>query len=539
MGRKKGISTHRKNAKKNQSIKLSVNPVRHKITTRSTKNGNMTIINDDNTTGSNETCTSNSNTIVNNNGNGQDLTEFPSSSKSSKLSRSTRESTEVGNHLSMRTKAMSTDELYVTPLSPNTNSKTGHCLLTSMNSNQIETPLESNRSDMTPTNQNDVNGKCRMMRNGNVNSTRKIFVRNTVNYRENNNHGKVCDRNNKRTPASNVLISNTINYNVNDESRIASPSTPVNNVLITNDINYNENSSSSSCESDGSSNDPSTNKENQFSSYSTRRRIIRKLKDSIKKIGSIYQQASILSELFNEADMQPVLRAGNILSPKEVLGNKLIVEQLLKQVHRCSHKRSTRGRINNDQDSLRTNLVAAMMCSPKDNNADEPIKKVDVLRMICSDDRISRSAGKRLINKAHKQRKKLSSQEKITSWSIIKSRHGYNTQQSNLNAALFDWIINHPHVVTSPIARDSVLVKVRSQDGRVIKERVGKLLLKISVRELHQDLIQPPPIGLSGVYWKDTKKLLISERYLRSMLPPQLRAMTFAQNKFVVANVAL
>ena len=86
--------------------------------------------------------------------------------------------------------------------------------------------------------------------------------------------------------------------------------------------------------------------------------------------------------------------------------------------------------------------------------------------------------------------------------------------QKQLNSNLLDWIVNHPHVVSSPIARDTVLVDVHNSNGDVSKERVGKLLLQVSVRELHQDLVKPPPTGLSQVYCKTTNKLSVSERYL-------------------------
>ena len=64
---------------------------------------------------------------------------------------------------------------------------------------------------------------------------------------------------------------------------------------------------------------------------------------------------------------------------------------------------------------------------------------------------------------------------------------------------------------------------------------MGKLLLEISVtRELHQDLIKPPPTGLAEGFCKRTKKLLVSERYLRNILPPQMKAISFAQKQMCV-----
>ena len=63
MGRKKGISTHRKNSKKKQADKLYVNALRRMITTRSTKKANGIITDDDKRKGcnDNETSTSKSN----------------------------------------------------------------------------------------------------------------------------------------------------------------------------------------------------------------------------------------------------------------------------------------------------------------------------------------------------------------------------------------------------------------------------------------------------------------------------------------------
>ena len=536
MGRLKGISTHRKKTKKNKSTTPVVSPVSSQTSSTRSKKRTKT----PNVVRETHCLKEHVFSKLNNHDNQLCNDESPNVLECSKNIQGTKSSKcvsqigEGGSPIITRSKKRKMEDGNVNTLSTRDSNNSGHCL-TSGNCISLHTPPDTKHIYSSSTIPEDMKKGNRVVRKAYIPASRKILVQNTVNYGVETSHSKYSERKeNIQSPVSNVLISNTINYNNNDTAGTAHLSTPVNKVLVTNTINYDENSSHSSYESDGSSNDPSPNKENQFSSYSTRRRIIRNLKDSIKKIGSVYQQASILSELFNENDMQPVLLAANILPPKEVVANKHIVDQLLKQVHRCSNKSSRRGRLNDDQESLRTNLVAAMMWSPKDNNEELPMKRNDLLRMICSDSRISRSAGKRLINKAYNRRRTLctlSSQEKVTSWSIITQRNGYNTQQSKLNSSLFDWIINHPHVVSSPIARDSVLVDVPCIDGTKRKERVGKLLLEISVRELHQDLMRPPPIGLKDAFCKVTKKLLISESYLRNMLPPQLRAMTFAQKQ--------
>ena len=102
---------------------------------------------------------------------------------------------------------------------------------------------------------------------------------------------------------------------------------------------------------------------------------------------------------------------------------------------------------------------------------------------------------------------------------------------------MFEWILHHPHVIASPIHRDTILIKVPQPNGIILKERVGKLLLEISVRDLYHDLLKPPPVGLSDVYCSSTNNIIISETYLRNILPPQLRPITFAQKQLCGCEV--
>jgi hypothetical protein len=49
-----------------------------------------------------------------------------------------------------------------------------------------------------------------------------------------------------------------------------------------------------------------------------------------------------------------------------------------------------------------------------------------------------------------------------------------------------------PHVVNLPISKDTIMIKDKNNE----KTRVGKLLLQISIRELHNDLLSDGPLGL-------------------------------------------
>jgi hypothetical protein len=92
-----------------------------------------------------------------------------------------------------------------------------------------------------------------------------------------------------------------------------------------------------------------------------------------------------------------------------------------------------------------------------------------------------------------------------------------------MRAKLHAWVLNHPHVVDSPIARDMLLIK-DPETGR--KVRTGKILLEVSVRELHNDLLDLPANGGLDCARSAEGKVLISDTALRYLLPPQLRRMT-------------
>ena len=99
-----------------------------------------------------------------------------------------------------------------------------------------------------------------------------------------------------------------------------------------------------------------------------------------------------------------------------------------------------------------------------------------------------------------------------------KNKSGYSKVSPSLRKKVVDWILKHPNVVQSPICNDKVFVKNRSTGE---KEKVTKLLLECSVRELHNDLISPPPTGLKEAVGPNGDTL-ISDTRLCSLLPENL-----------------
>ena len=87
---------------------------------------------------------------------------------------------------------------------------------------------------------------------------------------------------------------------------------------------------------------------------------------------------------------------------------------------------------------------------------------------------------------------------------------------------MYTWITRHPQVVQSPISNYCLKVML---DDQTETQLVPKLLLQVSVREIHNSLVSDPnDVGLKDARDEDGK-IIISDSILRSLLPPQLKQM--------------
>ena len=85
------------------------------------------------------------------------------------------------------------------------------------------------------------------------------------------------------------------------------------------------------------------------------------------------------------------------------------------------------------------------------------------------------------------------------------------------------WIIKHPSVVASPIAKDTILVRDKLIGKK--DQRVSKYLIHISIRGLHNDLIKSKNEGGLNEVWNG-KKLLVSDTGLRYIFPINIKIFT-------------
>ena len=78
-------------------------------------------------------------------------------------------------------------------------------------------------------------------------------------------------------------------------------------------------------------------------------------------------------------------------------------------------------------------------------------------------------------------------------------------------------------VVVSPIVKGTILVRDKLTDKK--NQRVGKYLIQISIREVHNDLIKSKNEGGISEVWNGNK-LLVSDTGLRYVIPVNVKKFT-------------
>ena len=93
---------------------------------------------------------------------------------------------------------------------------------------------------------------------------------------------------------------------------------------------------------------------------------------------------------------------------------------------------------------------------------------------------------------------------------------------------IHEWIIKHPFVVVSPIAKDTILVRDELTGKK--NQRVGKYLIQIYIRELHNDLIKSKNEEDLSEVWNGNK-ILVSDTGLRCIIPVNVKKFTPGYNQ--------
>ena len=105
---------------------------------------------------------------------------------------------------------------------------------------------------------------------------------------------------------------------------------------------------------------------------------------------------------------------------------------------------------------------------------------------------------------------------------ISQETEKYSKVTTELIEHMNEWIGNYPQVTNPPISNDILLVPDLDRPGK--KTRVSKLLLQISICELHNDLMSESNIHqLKKAVDETIGKPLIRETALRAIMPKNVR----------------
>ena len=108
-------------------------------------------------------------------------------------------------------------------------------------------------------------------------------------------------------------------------------------------------------------------------------------------------------------------------------------------------------------------------------------------------------------------------------WTKKIKRKGHSRIIEKIEHNLYAWITRHPQVFQSSISNDCLKVVL---DDHTEPQLVPKLLLQMSVRELHNSLESDPNDGGLKDARYEYGKIIISDYTFRSLLQPQFKKMS-------------
>ena len=114
-------------------------------------------------------------------------------------------------------------------------------------------------------------------------------------------------------------------------------------------------------------------------------------------------------------------------------------------------------------------------------------------------------------------------------WSSITKRIGHTKINERVNKYIYNWNLQHPQVVQSPMANYWLKVSI---DGHSEPQLVPNFLLKVSVRELHNSMVIPLEEGVLKEARYTDNNIIISDSTLRSIIPPHIKNM-YARYKVI------
>lgn len=235
----------------------------------------------------------------------------------------------------------------------------------------------------------------------------------------------------------------------------------------------------------------------------------------VKSIGSLKQQAYALHLAMMHPDMQQIAKAAGFYKTLRVKSILAKWRQLKDIVKVAATTQKIRSRKSGDQQAFIDTILTAV--SPDEEHGALPLRESSKVLGLAV------TTLHRQFKKTKSKRKAIKSGAADDRWIFKTKRKGHTKITSQLRNAIVTWVTQNENVIHSPIARDTLLVKL---PGANSKRRVGKLLLEIPVRELHNQLVSPQSEGGLPSARDAEGEILVSDSTLRNIMKsdiPHLR----------------
>jgi hypothetical protein len=112
----------------------------------------------------------------------------------------------------------------------------------------------------------------------------------------------------------------------------------------------------------------------------------------------------------------------------------------------------SKGRVTDNKQFLAQSMLVAIAPSPESRKVPSMLNCAKALGL-------SVTSVKHLLKLAENQRRCLRKLEPGLSWSKVKARRGYSKVTPAIWKKLHQWILDHPHMIDSPISKDCLLIK--------------------------------------------------------------------------------
>ena len=230
--------------------------------------------------------------------------------------------------------------------------------------------------------------------------------------------------------------------------------------------------------------------------------------NAILNSGTIEQQAVALRSACLNPKLISVTKSAGLLPVTGAREHKLLIEGV-KRTFKEVLGLGKRYRVNSNRSTYADILSSSLANTGVTNNQIATVLELD--KRTC----------RRLFKKGEVRFQNATTTD--AKWAEKVPLKGFSKVTSEIKEALDQWVCDHPNVRPSPITQDTLLFK-NPLTG--LKERIGKLLLEIPVRELHNDRLLPTNEGGFAGSRDEEGKIIISNTTLRNLLPFELRPAT-------------